>query len=171
MTAALVFALSSALRLHPRLNGHWSEDTLNVLDSINIGVAMPLGDGLVAPAIMGCEGLSLGEIAERLEDLKIRVLAGQIRRNEYADATLTLSNLGGTAVRSFGAIIVPPQIAILAVGSAAVRPRVVGGEIVPRTTMAITISADHRAVDGLEVARFLDDLVGAIESPDLECPS
>lgn len=166
MTAALIFALASALGHHPRLNGHWAEGALRVLESINVGVAIPLGDGLVAPAIIGCEGLSLSECAERLEDLKARAASGHVRRDEHADATVTLSNLGGAGVRSFSAIIVPPQVAIVAVGGAGVRPRVVGDEIVPRTMISITTSADHRAVDGLEVAGFLGDLVGALESPE-----
>lgn len=166
MTAALVFALSSALRRHPRLNGHWKEGALHVSDSINIGVAMPVREGLVAPAIIGCEDLGLRECASRLEDLKVRVADNRVRREEYADATVTLSNLGGTRVRSFSAIIVPPQVAIVAVGSADVRPAVVGGRVMPRKVMSITTSADHRAVDGLEVAAFLDDLVDYLESPD-----
>jgi len=165
MTAALVFALASALGRHPSLNGRWTENALQVSDAINIGVAIPVRGGLVAPAIMGCEGLGVGECAERLEDLKTRVADDHVRRDEYAGATVTLSNLGGTRVRSFSAIIVPPQVAIVAVGSADVRPKFVGGEIMPRTMMSITASADHRAVDGLEVAGFLDDLVDTLESP------
>ncbi|MGD2103098.1 MAG: 2-oxo acid dehydrogenase subunit E2 [Acidimicrobiia bacterium] len=166
ITAALVFALASALGRHPRLNGHWTDDALQVSDSINIGVAIPVRDGLVAPAIIGCESLRVNECAQHLEDLKTRVAGDHVRREEYANATVTLSNLGGTRVRSFSAIIVPPQVAIVAVGSAGVRPSVVGGKIMPRTKMSITTSADHRAVDGLEVAGFLDDLIETLESPE-----
>jgi pyruvate dehydrogenase E2 component (dihydrolipoamide acetyltransferase) len=165
VTAAIVRALAIALRAHPAFNAVWAGDELEHVDAVNVGVAIDLEDGLIAPAILGCEGLDLDGIADSLRSLVERARARRLRPSELSEATFTLSNLGMFPIDSFTAIVVPPQVAILATARAAERAVVRDGEIVIRRIMAATLSADHRAVDGAGAARFLADLKASIETP------
>ncbi len=155
VTAAVIGALGHVLREEPSFNARWAGDALELHDQINIGVAIPVDDGLVAPAILDVDRLSLDQISLALTDLTERARAGRLRGRELTEGTFTLSNLGMHGVSSFAAIIVPPQVAILALGRAAPRPVVVDGEVVVRRVMTVTLSSDHRAVDGVAAARFL----------------
>ena len=113
--------------------------------------------GLLAPALLDCQGLDLTQTAQALDDLIARARAGRLRAPEMGSATFTLSNLGMYDVSSFSAIVIPPQVAILAVGRAIPRPVVVDGTIEIRSVMTATLSSDHRLVDGAEAARFLGE--------------
>lgn len=166
ITAFLIRALAVALAGNRRLNAVWNQDTLELVDSINVGVAIALDDGLIAPAILGCENLDLWATASALRDLIARTKTGRLRASEIADATFTLTNLGMFEVAAFAAIITPPQVATLATGRVQQHPAVRGGAIVARSLMTATVSADHRAVDGADVARFLGDLKAVLEQPD-----
>jgi len=166
VTAALVSALAGVLREEPMFNARWTGDQLEVFDEINVGVAIPVADGLLAPALMHADRLPLVELAGALADLAERARAGRLKGRELTDATFTLSNLGMHDVSAFAAIIVPPQVAILAVGSAAPRPWVVDGQVVVRRVMTATLSADHRVVDGADGARFLGRLRDRLTAPD-----
>jgi pyruvate dehydrogenase E2 component (dihydrolipoamide acetyltransferase) len=159
VTALLVKAVALALVAHPAFNAVWEGETLVRVEAVNIGVAIDLGDGgLIAPALLGCEGKSVERIGAELRDLVARTRAGKLRGPEIADGTFTLSNLGMLGVTSFTAIITPPQVAILATGVTEPRPVVREGAVVARRLMSATISADHRAVDGAGAARFLADV-------------
>jgi pyruvate dehydrogenase E2 component (dihydrolipoamide acetyltransferase) len=165
VTAALVCALTGALRAHPAFNAVWSGDELELVDAINVGIAIDLPGGLIAPALLGCERLDLDGIADALRDLAARARAGRMRPAELSEATFTLSNLGMFPIDGFTAIVVPPQVAILATARAAERAVVRDGAITVRRMMAVTLSADHRAVDGAASARFLADLKASVETP------
>ena len=165
-TAALICALAQSLLAHRALNAVWDGDSLQQVDAVNIGVAVVVDGGLIAPAILHCERLTVREAASQLVDLLDRARAGRVRSAEWTDATFTLSNLGMYGVDAFTAIVVPPQVAILAVGRAIERAVVRDGVVTTRRLITATVSADHRAVDGVAVAKFLDTLARVIAAPD-----
>lgn len=163
VTAALIHALSRSLMEHPRLNARWTNAGLEVVPAVNIGVAIALDNGLVAPAVLGCEWLELEQISDRLHDLVARARNGRLRPTELSDGTFSLSNLGTFEIAAFQAIIVPPQVAIIATGAIMAMPRVDHGEVVVRRVFNASLSADHRALDGADGARFLTSLKRSLE--------
>lgn len=166
LTALLLKALALTLAEHRSFNAVWDGDTLQLVEAINIGVAIALDDGLVAPALLGCERLDVEELAGALGALVARTRAGRLRALELTDATFTLSNLGMFEVSQFTAIVVPPQVAILATGKAEPHAVVRDGTVVIRRTLSATLSSDHRAVDGAAAARFIGTFKGLVEHPD-----
>jgi pyruvate dehydrogenase E2 component (dihydrolipoamide acetyltransferase) len=165
LTAFLLKAIALTLAEHRSFNAVWEGDSLQLVDAINIGVAIALDDGLIAPAILGCEALGVEESATALADLIARTRAGRLRAPELTEGTFTLSNLGMFDVSQFTAIVVPPQVAILATAKAETRPVVRDGAVVVRRILTATLSSDHRAVDGAGAARFLGTLKGLVEEP------
>lgn len=166
VTALVVRACAVALQAHPGLNAAWEEDRLMLADEVNIGVAVAVEDGLLAPALLGCEKLDLSATATGLRDLVARARAGRLRGAEMTAATFTVSNLGMFEISSFIPIVTPPQVAILGVGAVTRKPRYDGERLVPRSILSLTVSADHRAVDGVDVARFLGTLKATLENPE-----
>lgn len=166
VTAVLARACARALRAHPRLNAVWTARGLEQMDGVNLGVAVALDDGLIAPALLGADSLSLAETATALSDLVTRARARRLRPAEATEGTFTLSNLGMFDVARFTAIVVPPQVAILATGRTTERPVVLDGQVVARPMLAATVSADHRAVDGADVAAFLETFKTLLASPE-----
>ena len=171
LTAFLLKAVALTLAEHRSFNAVWEGDSLQLVEAVNIGVAIALDEGIIAPAILACERLDVEELAAALRDLVARTRAGRLRGPELADATFTLSNLGMFEVDQFTAIVVPPQVAILATGKAEPRAVVRQGRVVVRRTMNATLSSDHRAVDGAGAARFLSTLKGLVEQPDRWVPA
>ncbi|CAN5551362.1 hypothetical protein BH20CHL6_BH20CHL6_07160 [soil metagenome] len=166
VTALLVRALALTLAEHRAFNATWNGDTLELVDGINIGVAIAVEDGLIAPAILDAADLDVPATATALRELVGRARAGRLRAAEFSSGTFTLSNLGMFDVSGFTAIVTPPQVAILATGKTEPRAVVRDGEIVVRSTMTATLSSDHRAVDGAAAARFLGDLKRRLQTPD-----
>jgi len=171
LTAFMLKAVALTLAEHRSFNAVWEGETLQLAEAINIGVAIALDDGLIAPALLGCEALGVEEIGAALGDLVGRTRAGRLRAPELSEATFTLSNLGMFEVSQFTAIVVPPQVAILATGKAEPRAVVRDGAVVARRTMSATLSSDHRAVDGAGAARFLGTLKALVEHPDPWVPA
>jgi pyruvate dehydrogenase E2 component (dihydrolipoamide acetyltransferase) len=165
VTALLVKAVALTIAEHPAFNAVWNGDVLERVDAINIGVAIALDDGLIAPALLDCGHLDVERIGADLRDLVTRTRAGRLRAPEISDATFTISNLGMFDVSQFTAIITPPQVAILATGRTEPRAVVEDGRVVARQRMTATISADHRALDGAAAARFLGTLATMLASP------
>jgi pyruvate dehydrogenase E2 component (dihydrolipoamide acetyltransferase) len=165
VTGFLVHAVARALTRHPEMNCVWVEDGLALAQQVNIGVAVAGPGGVIAPALLGCESLDLPSIGKALADLVRRARAGGLRGLELTDATFTLSNLGMFPVSQFTAIVAPPQVAILALGAVQRVPRFRDDTVVPCSVLTATISADHRAVDGVDVARFLATLKELVERP------
>jgi pyruvate dehydrogenase E2 component (dihydrolipoamide acetyltransferase) len=155
VSACLVRALTETLLELPAFNATLTPAGYAVGEAVNVGVAVALDGGLLAPALLNCEKLDLRQTAVALDDLVARARAGRLRAPEMGSATFTLSNLGMYDVTAFSAIVIPPQVAILAVGRANPRPIVVDGNIVVRSVMTATLSSDHRLVDGAEAAAFL----------------
>ncbi len=161
----IIKACVDALKTHPKFNAFLENDAIRLNDTVNVGIAMAVEDGLLMPAIMGCEDMSLKDIAAASKDLADRAQNGALRPDEYTGGTFGISNLGMFDVSTFVAIIQPPQSAILAVGTVAKKPVVRDDEIVVRQIMNATISADHRIVDGAEGAQFLIQVKRLLENP------
>ncbi len=163
----IVKAAALALREHPNVNRSFVNGELYQQDSIDVNIAIALDGGLIAPFIPGADGKSLGSIGAMARDLGKRAREGGLTPEEYQGGTFTISNLGMFDVDEFIAVINPPQVAILAVGSVAQVPVVKDGELVAGNVMKITLSADHRALDGAEVATFLQSVKTYLENPML----
>jgi pyruvate dehydrogenase E2 component (dihydrolipoamide acetyltransferase) len=168
-TDLLVALVARVLQRHPRVNASWTGGGVRTNPEINIGIAMAVDDGVVAPVIHNAQKAELGEIAVQRRDLAERARGGKLSPADLAGGTFTISNLGMFGVDAFTAIIIPPQAAILAVGRIADRvvPVCVGPDAHPgvRPMMTLTLSSDHRLVDGARAAEFLRDLVEAILNP------
>jgi pyruvate dehydrogenase E2 component (dihydrolipoamide acetyltransferase) len=164
MLAALV---ARVLKQHPRMNASWNGDGgILIHKEINVGIAVAVEDGVVVGVIHDADGLELGQMAVQRRDLSERAKANRLRPSDITGATFTISNLGMYHVDAFTAIVVPPQAGILAIGAIVDRVAAVDGRPAIRPTMAITLSCDHRVVDGARAAAFLEDVAGAIREPE-----
>jgi len=164
-TDLLVRLVAAALVQHPRVNVSWRGGAIVQNTEINIGLAVAIDDGLVVPVLHLADTLSLGEIAARREDMVSRAQAGKLRPADIQGGGFTISNLGMYGVDAFNAIVNPPQAAILAVGRMADRVVAVNGQPAVQSTMILTLSCDHRAIDGARGAQFLGALAELIEEP------
>jgi pyruvate dehydrogenase E2 component (dihydrolipoamide acetyltransferase) len=158
-------AVATALTEHPALNAHFNGNEITRFGDVNLGMAVALPDGLIVPVLRGVNHMGFREIRVRSADLVERARAQRLKQDEMTGATFTVSNLGMFGVREFSAIINPPEVGILAVGGAEKRAVVRNDQIVARTMMTLTLSADHRAVDGATAAEFLTTLRQLLEEP------
>jgi pyruvate dehydrogenase E2 component (dihydrolipoyllysine-residue acetyltransferase) len=164
-TDLLVRLVAAALSRHPSVNAAWKDGTIAPAADVSIGLAVAIDAGLVVPVIHRADTLSLAELATRREDLVSRAQAGRLRPADIQGGGFTISNLGMFGVDAFSAIVNPPQAAILAVGRIADRVVAVNGQPAVRPTMVLTLSCDHRALDGARGAQFLGALADLIEEP------
>jgi len=167
VTDLLVRALALAMRSCPATNVQWCDGRIVALPSIDIGIATDTADGLVVPVIREADRLTLCEIAVRRKDLTERARSGRFTADEVTGGSFTLSNLGLLDVDQFEAVINPPQSGILSAGTIRRRPFVVGEQLTARRTAVLTLSMDHRVIDGAESARFLQRIVQLVERPVL----
>jgi pyruvate dehydrogenase E2 component (dihydrolipoamide acetyltransferase) len=165
-TDFLIALLARVLVKHPRVNASWSASGIHLNHEVNIGVAMAVEDGVVATVIHNANKADLGEIAVQRRDLTDRARANRLRPPDIAGATFTISNLGMYHVDAFSAIISPPQAAILAVGSIADRVVPIDGRPAIRPMMTLTLSCDHRVVDGARAAVFLNEVAESVREPE-----
>ncbi|HEY9152829.1 MAG TPA: dihydrolipoamide acetyltransferase family protein, partial [Anaerolineales bacterium] len=164
-TDLFVKMIGVALRDHPRLNAAWTDVGIQWNQDINIGIAAAVDDGLIVPVIRNADHLSIGEITVQRKDLVERAQNRKLRPADISNGTFTLSNLGMYNVDAFNAIVNTPQAAILALGRIADRVVPVNGMAVIKPMIVMTLSCDHRVVDGARAAQFLDDLANLIEDP------
>ncbi len=164
-TDLLVAIVARTLTKHPRLNASWTADGIVPHEDVNIALAMAVEHAVVTAVIPRADRAAVADIAVRRRDLTERARAGRLQPADIAGATFTISNLGMFEVDAFTAIIVPPQAAILAVGAIADRVVPVDGKPGVRPMMTMTLSCDHRVVDGATAAEFMRDLAAAIKSP------
>jgi pyruvate dehydrogenase E2 component (dihydrolipoamide acetyltransferase) len=164
-TDLLVKLVAAALAQHPRANASWKDGTIIQNAEINIGLAVAIEDGLVVPVLHHADTLNLPAIAARREDLVARAQAGKLRPSDIQGGGFTISNLGMYGVDAFNAIVNPPQAAILAVGRIADRVVALNGQPAVQPTMVLTLSCDHRALDGARGAQFLGTLADLIDEP------
>jgi pyruvate dehydrogenase E2 component (dihydrolipoamide acetyltransferase) len=161
-TDLLVSLVARALAKHPRMNASWTGEGVRLNSEINIAIAMAVSDGVVTAVIRNANTAKLTEIATQRRELTERARAGKLRANDISGATFTISNLGMYQIDSFTAIIIPPQAGILAVGQIAARAVAIDGRVAVRPTMTVTLSCDHRVIDGAQGALFLKELAESI---------
>jgi pyruvate dehydrogenase E2 component (dihydrolipoamide acetyltransferase) len=166
-TAVVVKAVAAALRRHPLLNSTLVGDEIRLLDEINIGVGVALEDGLIVPVVRNADRLTLGEIDRELKRLTAAARAGTLTVDEVTGSTFTISNLGMFGVDAFTPIINPPEAAILGVGRIVEKPAVYRGQLTIRSLMTLSLTFDHRIVDGAPAAAFLQTLAGMLAQPAL----
>lgn len=159
-------AVALALREVPELNARWSDGRVEPSPAIHVGVAISLrAGGLVAPALHDADRTPLDELMANLRDLVKRTRAGTLRSSELSDPTITVTSLGDQGVESVFGIIYPPQVAIVGFGKIVERPWVVGGQVVPRPIVTVTLSADHRVTDGHRGGLFLAAVERFLQEP------
>ena len=161
-TDLLVSAVARALKKHPRLNASWKESAVVVHDRVNIAIAMAVENAVVTAVIPDADTLDIWAIADIRAGLADRAQSGRLHPGDIKDGTFTISNLGMYGVDTFTAIIVPPQVAILAVGAIADRVVAVDGRPIVRPMLTLTLSCDHRVVDGARAAEFMRDLTALL---------
>ncbi len=161
----LLKAVATALAQHPEVNAHWLGDRIRYFNRVHIGIAVAIDDGLITPVLFDAEAKSLRQIAEETRTLAARARARKLAPNEYTGSTFSVSNLGMFGIEQFTAIINPPEAGILAAGAVESRPVVVDGAVVIRRRMRVTMSCDHRVIDGATGARFLQTLRRLVENP------
>jgi pyruvate dehydrogenase E2 component (dihydrolipoamide acetyltransferase) len=164
-TDLLTAIVSRVLMRHPRMNASYSPAGIRLHSGVNMGIAIAVNDGVIAAVIPNAHTATITEIATQRRDLVERAKAGKSRAQDLVDATFTISNLGMFGIDSFTAIIPPSQVGILAVGAIADRVVALNGKLSVRSMMTLTLSCDHRVVDGARGALFLDDLANAISKP------
>lgn len=161
-------ATALALRVHPEMNSSWRGDHIVRYVNVNVAVALATDDGgLLVPVIRNTDQKSLAQISAEVKEFALKAKEKRLQPADWADNTFTVSNLGMFGVDNFSAIINPPDVAILAVGGIIEQPVVSKGQIVVGQVMNLTVSADHRAVDGVIVAKFLNTLKSYLEEPVL----
>ncbi len=165
--AILVKVLALALRAHPRFNASAADKQIILWESINVGVAMETPEGLVVPVIHGADGQDVLSIQKRLDELVDKARAQRLSLDEIKGGTFTLSNLGFLEVEAFTPIINQPEVGVLGVGRIREKAVVVDGEVSVGRQMMLSLTFDHRVIDGTDAARFLKTIKGFIEEPHL----
>lgn len=164
-TDIIIRAVAIALGRHPGVNASFMGERIRVYSQVNIGIAVALEGGLINPVLRDCGRKSLAQIARETKSLIERARAQKLRPEEYAGGTFTVSNLGMYEIEEFTAIINPPEAAILAIGRIQSKPVIVDGEVQIGQRMRMTLSCDHRAVDGARGAIFLQEVKWLLEHP------
>ncbi|MCR2762548.1 2-oxo acid dehydrogenase subunit E2 [Microbacterium sp. zg.B48] len=162
----VVKAVAAALQDVPEANAIWTDDAIRRFTGVDLAIAVAVPGGLLTPVVQGVERMPLGELSRAIRDLAERARAGRLRQHELEGGSFSVSNLGMYGTREFSAIINPPQAGIFAVGAATRRPVVdADGELAVATVMTVTLSADHRVLDGALAAQLLAAFVRRIENP------
>lgn len=161
----LVKAVAMALQKHPFVNASYQDRAIRFYEQADIGVAVAIDEGLITPVVRGANLKGFVEIGQEVRSLAARARDKKLQPEEYTGATFSISNLGMFGIKEFTAIINPPEAGILAVGAATQTPVVRDGQIVVRSIMNITMSCDHRVIDGATGAKFLDTLTKMLEQP------
>ena len=165
LTDFLLRAMALALRDCPSANRIWQNDAIVQLPSVDVGLVVQVGDGLLVPIIQGADRLGLAELARQRIKVTEIVRSGRMPADLFQGGATSLTNLGKHRVDEFAAIISPPQSSMLAVGRLAERPMACEGRLCLRQTMHLTLSVDHRVMDGVPAAEFLDHIVESLEKP------
>jgi pyruvate dehydrogenase E2 component (dihydrolipoamide acetyltransferase) len=161
----VVKASALALKKHPKINSSWLGDKIRINHHVNIGVAMAVEEGLLVPVVRFADGKSLSHIASEVKDFSGKAKAKKLQPSDWTGNTFTISNLGMFGIEEFTAIINPPDACILAVGSIKETVVVEKGEMKPGKVMKVTLSCDHRVVDGASGSEFLQTLKAYLENP------
>ena len=165
MNDLIIRAVAGALRQHPAVNSAWHGDRIRRWRRVHVGVAVAVEEGLITPVIRDADRKGVAEIASEVRELAGRARAKKLKPEEYTGATFSVSNLGMVGIHEFTAVINPPEAGILAVGQVEEHPVVMNGQVVVRPRMRVTMSCDHRVIDGATGARFLQTLKAMLEEP------
>jgi pyruvate dehydrogenase E2 component (dihydrolipoamide acetyltransferase) len=165
-TDILVKVVADVLTRHPQLNANWDGDAIMVHKDVNVGVAVALEEGLIVPVVRNADEKSLEEISSAVTDVVDRARERKLLIQDVSGGTFTVTNLGRSCVDFFTPILNPPQAAILGVGRITRRPAVVNEEIAIRSTMGLSLTFDHRVVDGVPGAAFLDEITRILAAAD-----
>jgi pyruvate dehydrogenase E2 component (dihydrolipoamide acetyltransferase) len=158
-------AVAGGLRRHPECNAQWHESFVRRYNSVHLGVAVAVEDGLITPVVRNAEAKGIAHIGAEVRELAGRAREKKLKPGEYTGATFSVSNLGMFGIHEFTAIINPPEAGILAVGGIVESPVVVNGSVTVRPRMRVTMSCDHRVIDGAQGSRFLQTLRAMLEEP------
>ncbi len=158
-------AVATALAQHPEVNAHWLGDKIRYFNRVHVGMAVAIEDGLITPVIFDADRKRMSEISREARELAKRARERKLKPEEFTGSTFSVSNLGMFGIDQFTAIINPPEVGILAVGALEEKPVVIDGTLTHRKRMRVTMSCDHRVVDGALGARFLQTLRRLIENP------
>jgi pyruvate dehydrogenase E2 component (dihydrolipoamide acetyltransferase) len=161
----VIKATAVTLRRFPNVNAMWTDDAILQLHDVDISVAVSIPDGLITPIVKGADIKGLAAISNEMKDLAARAKSGKLKPEEFQGGGFSISNMGMYGVRDFAAIINPPQAGILAVSAGEQRPVVKNGALAIATVMTLTLSVDHRVIDGALAAEFLQALKRNIEDP------
>jgi pyruvate dehydrogenase E2 component (dihydrolipoamide acetyltransferase) len=161
----IIRATAAALKRHPACNAHWLGDSIRLFNRVHIGVAVAVEDGLITPIIRDADLKGVAHIGAEVRELAGRAREKKLQPDEYTGATFSISNLGMFGIHEFTAVINPPEAGILAVGGVEEVPVAEAGQVVVRSRMKITMSCDHRVIDGALGAAFLATLKGMLEEP------
>jgi len=161
----IIRATAAALKRHPACNAHWLGDSIRLFNRVHIGVAVAVEDGLITPIVRDADLKGVAHIGAEVRELAGRAREKKLQPDEYTGATFSISNLGMFGIQEFTAVINPPEAGILAVGGVEEIPVVEAGQVVVRSRMKITMSCDHRVIDGALGATFLATLKGMLEEP------
>jgi pyruvate dehydrogenase E2 component (dihydrolipoamide acetyltransferase) len=164
-THLILKAVGLALRRVPELNASYDGDAMVLHENVNVGLATAVEDGLMVPVVRNCDREPLATIVRQVQALLARARSGKFASDDLSGATFTVSNLGMFPVTEFAAVINPPHAAILAVGTIREAAVVREGQVVPGRMMTLTLSSDHRIIDGVLAGRFLRELKGLLENP------
>jgi pyruvate dehydrogenase E2 component (dihydrolipoamide acetyltransferase) len=158
-------ATAVALSLHPECNAHWMGDKIRYFTRVDLGMAVAIEDGLITPVIRNAHTKRIGQISREAREMAGRARERKLKPEEYTGSTFSVSNLGMFGIDQFTAIINPPEAAILAVGAIEEKAVVVAGAVQVRRRMRVTLSCDHRVIDGALGAKFLQTLRRLVENP------
>jgi pyruvate dehydrogenase E2 component (dihydrolipoamide acetyltransferase) len=161
----VVKACSLALKKHPKINSSWLGDKIRINHHVNIGIAMAVEEGLLVPVVRFADGKSMSQIASEVKEYSVKAKAKKLQPADWTGNTFTISNLGMFGIEEFTAIINPPDACILAVGAIKETVVVEKGTMQPGKVMKVTLSCDHRVVDGASGSEFLQTLKGYLENP------
>lgn len=161
----VIKAVAGAMLEVPEANAIWNTDSIRRFDGVDIAVAVAVEGGLLTPVLRGVETMSVSAVSAQVADVAARARTGKIKQQELEGGSFSVSNLGMYGVNAFSAILNPPHSGILAVGAAAQKPVVLDGELAVGTVMTVTLSADHRVIDGAVAARWMAAFVRRIENP------
>jgi pyruvate dehydrogenase E2 component (dihydrolipoamide acetyltransferase) len=161
----IIKAVAMALRQHPACNAWWQDDHIRYWNEIHVSMAVAVEEGLITPVIRNADGKTLRQIATEAQDLAARARERRLRPEEYTGGTFSVSNLGMLDIDEFTAVINPPEAGILAVGRIAQKPVAHEGSVALRRRLRLTMSCDHRVIDGATGAQFLKTLKAMLENP------
>jgi pyruvate dehydrogenase E2 component (dihydrolipoamide acetyltransferase) len=163
----VIRAVAGALRKHPWVNASWQGDTIRMNDRVSIGVAVAVDEGLITPVIFDADRKGVSEISREVKELAGRAREKKLKPEEYTGSTFSISNLGMFGIEEFTAVLNPPEAAIMAIGASTEKVVVVNGEMQIRQRMRVTLTCDHRVIDGATGAEFLRTFKSYLEDPML----